>query len=198
MPTVTSGVYKITLKMSLNAQVIFNTFHYLETLERDDQQANAADALDEDIIPGMSLVQATGLTYTEIRAENLTGTLADAIKVPTTTAGTTLGTRQQSYVAAGFKRARTTKETRNGSMRIGGLTEDDTTANLYEAAYITLLNTLAVTLGTQIGVVGALFDLVILKTRPLGTEPFVVNPVSVVTRDANPTTQTSRKAGVGI
>jgi len=198
MPEVTSGLYKVTFKQTFNSQECYNTFWYLENLERDDHQEDCAEAFDEDILPEMKLIQSTGVAYKEITVENVTGDLADAVFVPTTAAGVTTGTKQQSFVAAGFKRVRTTKETRNGAMRVTGLTEDDTTGNQYEAAYVTLIDAFAIILGAQIGIVGALFDPVIVKTRVSEEDPWVVNPIAVVTAQSNPTSQVSRKGGVGI
>lgn len=170
----------------------------MSTLELDDLQDVCADAFDLDILPAMKLVQSEGLDYTEIVVDNVTGDLAPFSLTPTTASGTTLGTKQQSYVAAGFKRVRTTKDTRNGSMRIAGLTEDDTTGNGYEAAYKALLETFAGVLEDQISAVGGIFDPVIVKTKVLPEDDWVTNDISAVTVKGQPTSQVSRKSGVGV
>lgn len=198
MAIITSGLYKVTFKQLYISQRIINTFWYESTLGLDDLQDVCSTAFDTDILPAMKLVQSSSLAYSEIIVDNVTGDLAPVSLTPTTSAGTTLGTPQQSYVAAGFKRVRTTKDTRNGSMRIAGLTEDDTTGNGFEAAYKALLETFADVLEAQISDVGGIFDPVIVKSRPLGTEPWVTNAISSVAVKGQPTSQVSRKAGVGV
>jgi len=194
MPEVTSGLYKVTLVQSFAAQIIINTFYFTENLDRDDQQLLCAKAFDETILPAMASVQSQNLTYSEIIVDNPTGTLAAVSFVPTTTAGTEVGLNMPSFVAATIKLSRTTKETRNGSKRVGGMTEENVVGNGFIAGFLTQLQGLADVFADDISTVGAILHPVILKTRNADTDPFIVNPIAAGIASPVTSSQVSRKA----
>ena len=198
MAVVSAGLYKIILEQAYSGQVVLNTFFYLNSLGSDDEQDKAADAFDITILPILKTIQATSLAYSEIRAINVTGDLADFVLTPTTTAGTLAGDPVNTFTAAAIRLNRTTKETRNGQKRFAGMVEAQMNNQAWEAPYVTLLGTLATALVADITTVGGIFEAVIARQDPITPTNWNANPVASATVNSFVSSQVSRKRGVGI
>lgn len=193
MPTATSGIYEVVLEQTYQNQSIFNVFHYKHTLDLDDVQEDCADAFDQDMLPAISTIQNLSVAYTNIRASNLTGNLADFNLVPSIAAGIVAGDVVVGFVAAPFRYNRETKDTRNGAKRFTGLSELFVKTTGFEPAFFTIMQTAALVFGTNIDVVGAIFEPIILRKPPSVGPIFTFNTITGVTAINRTTSQNSRK-----
>lgn len=198
MPVITTGLYKVILEQTFSAQVIINTFWFEHTLGDDDDQELCATAFDEDLVAVIAGITNPSLSYVAIRAQNVTGDLADFVLTPTVTAGTLAGLAMNSFTAAGIRLNRTTKETRNGQKRFCGMSEEFALSQVWTAGFITNLEFLAGKLADQISTVGAIFNPVIARQDPITPTNWIVNAVASATVNADITSQISRKKGQGI
>lgn len=192
MPTTTSGLYELVLEQTYGSEQVKNVFHYLHTLGNDDKQLECANAFDEDALAAISTVSNTLIAYTEIKVANLTGQLADASIVPTTPNGIRPGVIGPSFLSCPYRYIRTSKETRNGSKRFGGMTEDDITGNNFTPTYFIIMQALESVLAGQIDVVGDIFEPVILR-KPDILGVWLYNELANVIAVDRVTTQNSRK-----
>lgn len=197
MPLITSGLYQIVLEQQMDGQVLLNRFWYENTLGLDDLQDICAAAFDLDVLPGLSLIQSDTLSYVSITCKNVTGSLADFVRVPVTTVGTLTGQPIATFNAAGYSLIRTTKETRNGSKRFAGQTEIEASGQIWSAAFFTVLAGFSGVLLGDITEPGGTFDPVIGRFNPLTPTLWTANPIANVSASINITSQVSRKRGVG-
>jgi hypothetical protein len=193
MPIITSGLYKVTLEQTYRGITCYNTYFYLNTLGMDDEQETCAQAFDEDVLTNQALAQHTSVVYDAIRVENVTGDLADYVRVPSTSVGELVGTPLNSFTAAGIRLNRTTKETRNGQKRVCGQTEEVATAQSWEASYLAILDNLGLAFSQRISTTGGLFDPVIARQDTVDPDNWIINPVASYTVNAQITSQVSRK-----
>lgn len=198
MAVITEGLYKIILEQTYSAQTLLNVFWFVNSLGSDDEQDKAAEAFDETILPILKAAQATSLTYTSIRAVNVTGDLADFVLTPTTLAGTSVGDPVNTFTAAGIRLNRTTKETRNGQKRFAGMVEQRMENQAWDAAFLVVLGDVADALVADISTVGGIFEPVIARQDPITPTNWFANPVASATVNAFVTSQVSRKRGQGI
>lgn len=193
MPTVTAGLYEVVLEQVYYGQSMKNVFHYIATLNQDDDQDKVAVAFDTTILEELSYIQSAAVLYTEIRVANLTGFLADFSMTPTIPDGAVVGDVCADFVAIPFRYVRTSKETRNGSKRFAGLTEANAEVGGFTSAFFTQMTALAVFLGGQISGGGIVCDPVILH-KPDISGVWLFNEVANVLPLNRQTTQNSRKA----
>lgn len=192
MPTTNSGIYEVVLEQTYGAELVKNVFHYLHTLGNDDEQQECADAFDEDALPGIASIANDLIKYTEIRVANLTGLLADASIVPSIPDGDVSGLVMPSFISCPFRYIRTSKETRNGAKRFGGITEENITGNNFIGTFFTAMQAIESVLAGQIDVVGAIFEPIILR-KPDVAGVYTYNEVANVIAVDRVTTQNSRK-----
>lgn len=194
MPTTNSGIYEVVLEQTYGAEIVKNVFHYLHTLGNDDEQQECADAFDEDALASIASIANDLIKYTEIRVANLTGLLADVSIVPSIAEGDVSGAVMPSFVSCPFRYIRSSKETRNGAKRFGGITEENITGNNFLPAFFTAMQAIENVLAGQIDVVGAIFEPIILR-KPDVAGVFTYNEVANVIAVDRVTTQNSRKTG---
>lgn len=194
MPTSTSGIYEVILEQTYQGQKLLNVFHYLNTLDTDDLQTECGTAFDEDVLASIANIQNNGVVYDTIRVANLTGTGADIFVDPSISVGVIAGFDAASFIGVPFRYNRTTKETRNGSKRFAGTTENVMLDDKFEATYFTTMQATAVVLETQISTVGGLFDPIILRKPAAAGPTFTYNEVLGVSALNRQTTQSSRKS----
>lgn len=194
MPEASSGIYEVVLEQTYQAQLIFNVFHYINTLGFDDLQQEVGEAFDEDVLPSIATLQIDQLTYDNIRVANLTGLGADVSIVPTATEGDLAGFEAASFISAPFRYNRVTKETRNGAKRFSGLTENIMEDDKFEASYVTAMLAAALILAGDISVPGGVFSPIIIHKPADELGAFTYNQVGSVTALNRQTTQSSRKA----
>lgn len=193
MPTTNAGIYELILNQQYNNEIIKNVFHYRHTLGEDDHQALCAQAFDEDVLANIQTLQNTQVTYDDIRVKNLTGNLADAIRVSTIPGGSIVGTPMAEFLCCPFRYNRVTKDTRNGAKRFSGMVEENTVAGDFTGAYLTIMQTTAAILEAEISTVGGVFEPIILRQLPDEFGVYTYNTVANVTALDRQTTQNSRK-----
>ncbi len=193
MPQISSGLYQILLEQNYRGQQVLNSFFYEHTLGQDDEQNLAALAFDETIMDEIVKIQNLTNNYVVIRAKNVTGSLADAVLVPSQADGDVIGEAVNTFTAAGYRLNRTTKETRNGQKRFSGMVEENMETQAWSAAFKIILDAFALILAGQITTVGAVFDPVIARELVTPVGDWLANPVSSVTANNFITTQNSRK-----
>ncbi len=198
MPVITAGLYQVILEQDYRGQTVLNSFFFEENLGSDDEQELCAQAFDEDLLIALAPIQHTSVVYISIRAKNVTGDLADFVRTPTTSAGTLVGLPLSSFIAAGIRLNRTTKETRNGQKRFCGATEEAMAVQSWDPTYLTVLETLGLALVAPITTVGGIFNPVIARQDPIIPTNWTTNPVQSHTVRSTVTSQVSRKAGSGI
>lgn len=194
MPVASTGIYEIVLVCDYLAQECLNVFHYVSNVGDDDIQQECGDAFDVDNLPDIAIIQSEDLTYEEIVVRNLTGDLADAVITPTTTTGTVVGLEMPSFVAASFRYARQSKDTRNGAKRFTGMVEENVVQNSFVAAFQTLMDTLAAVLDNSISNAGKTFQPIILHKPPDGAGVYTFSTLNAVVALGRVTTQNSRKS----
>ncbi len=193
MPTTDEGIYELVLEQTYGAEKLKNVFHYRHSLGSDDEQNNCADAFNEDVLPALKDLQNTLIAYTEVRVANLTGDLADASHLPSFANGVVAGDVMPSFTAFSYKYVRTSKDTRNGAKRFGGVIEENVTGNNWLPAFFTDMQLHESTLSGQIDVLGHIFVPIILR-KPDVAGLFTYNDVANVLAQNRVTTQNSRKA----
>jgi len=193
MSVTSVGLYEVVLEQAFFGQVILNVFHYLSNTSDDDVQELCATAFDEDVLLAVSNIQSTNIVYKTVRANNLTGVLADATVIPSISTGAIVGTVVADFVACAFRYNRVEKATRNGSKRFGGMTEEVLEGGGFTAAYDTTAIATAVVLGTDISTVGGVFTPVILRKPDDGFGNWTYNTIQNVQYLDRVTTQNSRK-----
>lgn len=193
MPTTPIGIYEVTLKATYQGQVVLNVFNYLDLAALDDKQDILATAFDTAVLPSIQTLQNTGVLYTDIVCANLTGIMADVTIPPTTSGGSVIGEDMASFVACSFRYNRVTKETRNGSKRFCGMTEENAGATGFIAAYITVMTTASVVFLANVMGGGSSFAPIILKKPPAVGPVYTYNSVANVQVLNRQSTQNSRK-----
>ncbi len=192
MPTTVDGLYEVILEQTIQGRNVKNVFHYLATLGQDDDQDLIATAFADDILPGLQVITSVGLTFDEVRVANLTGLLADFSLVPSTTGGNRVGSSTADFLSMPYRLIRTTKETRNGAKRFGGLLEEDIQGGGFTAAYFIEMQTFAAILAGQISTTGIIAEPIVLR-KPDVLGVWTYNEVSNVVAVNHQTTQNSRK-----
>lgn len=193
MPQTGSGIYELVLQQTFQGEVCLNVFHYLSNINEDDNQSQLSLAFDGTTLPQIALTQSDGVTYNEIIVRNLTGTLADVTKVPTTVAGGVLGLWVTTFVAMPYRYNRIQKDTRDGSKRFTGVVEENIQTTQFTPAFFILMQTLATFLDNGIADGGKTFNPIILRKPELGVGIWQYSQVSSVTALNRTTSQSSRK-----
>lgn len=194
MTVITAGLYKVILEQNYRGQAMVNTFFYENSLGNDDEQELCAQAFDEDVLAAIADAQHTTMNYLAIRAQNVTGNLADFVRTPDTLVGALVGDALNTFTAAGIRLDRTTKDTRNGHKRFAAQTEEVAETQNWSAAYLLVLEDLAAILAVPITTVGGVFNPVIARQDPITPAEWTVNPVAGATVNLFITSQVSRKA----
>ncbi len=193
MPQTGSGIYEIVLFQTYLTEVCLNVFHYLSNISEDDNQSQCVLAFNSAILPEIALTQQADVVYDEIICRNLTGSLADITKVPGTPNGLVVGTRMSTFVSMPYRYNRIQKDTRDGAKRFVGAIEENAVQNAWDAAFFTLMQTLATFLDNGIAEGGKTFNPIILRKPDLGAGIFQYSQISSVTALNRQTTQSSRK-----
>ena len=159
------------------------------------------DAIETVLIDEFRKVQHTTLNYWKVRLDNLTD-LITFIEKGVDISGLIAGSALPSYVAGGFTKIVSSKLTRPGSMRLGGISEGDVDSNEWNPDSTNLA---AIETALQSYIVGGTAPLTNFAFKPIvakctGVGPpatHVYNAVDDVIAKANISSQVSRKAGQG-
>jgi hypothetical protein len=154
-------------------------------------------------------VQTTALQHLRTECTPLTGLEIGIYSNPTPVLGSDVGQPLPTMNAASIQFVRTTRVTRHGWKRIGGLTEGAVTLNDLTAAALTLINTAIgdclVPAGAEYQQIdeagdnsGTLILAPVIVGDPIAPDPlYRINDVTSVVAKSQVTTQNTRKVGRG-
>jgi hypothetical protein len=209
MPAIgTSVVFELRDFQTFFGSTFLNVYHYVQdTAGTADSASNVAAAFLTTVLPDILAMQSESLEHTLIEVEQL-GSLTNYTTLVLIGAdGTETGSDMPQYNSAAFKLVRTTKETRNGSKRIAGMTEENVTGNNFTAGFKTEMDGVAATLESPLvsgsithlpAIVGGKYDTTVTPAVLKPVANWVYNPISSVAASSRVTTQNTRKVGRGI
>lgn len=193
MPIPTGGLLKIRLLQNWGGQNIENVFYYWNAANNEPASFVALGADFNDIIvETLKLIVDDDLDFVSVVLSTVLGTLPDLPVTPSSSAGVLVGDDTASFYAMAFRLNRTTKETRNGAKRFGGMHEGQVEGNFVAASQTTLMNTFAPQMAIAIDSGSNLYDPVIFSPPNMSHEGNLVNLIDSVTALATLTTQRSR------
>lgn len=197
MPVPTGGLIKVRLLQLWKGQNIENVFFFWNAANNEPTSFVALGAdFNLKIVETMKLTQDDELTYSSVILSTVLGTLPDLPISPTSAGGVLVGEATASFYAMAYRLNRTTKETRNGSKRFGGLHEGLVDGNFVTPAQTILMDTFAPQMALAIDSGVHLYDPVIFSPPNLAHAGNLVNLVDSVTAFTTLTTQRSRKRAV--
>ena len=193
----TGGLLKVRLLQTYGSQNLENVFWYWNVANNEPTSfvALAAD-FNLKIVETLKLTQDDGLAYNNVVFSTFFGTLPDLPVAPTSTTGTLVGEDTASFLAFAFRLNRSTKDTRNGSKRFAGLTEDRITGNFVDTGFTTLMDAFAPQMALALDSGTNLYDPVIFSPPNMAHVGNLVNTIDSVTSIATVTSQRSRKRPV--
>lgn len=198
MPAVTNELFKVVLTGTYFSQVWNSVFWYYNVAGVGNLNLqDVADDFDAEIMVAFGNVANTSTIFSNIRVAHVNGTLADVNRTPSVLIGVRAGNATPPFVAASIRLNRTTKETRNGWKRIIGPVEEDMGALSWSGSYVTLLDALGTAMEQQLSMGGAVNNLDPVIVRQLTPTTWLYNLIAGTQSINKPTTQNSRKVGVG-
>jgi hypothetical protein len=208
MPAIGSSfVFEIRDIQVYVQQTVINVYHFLQDGGAfADAALNVANQWASDVLLDILAIQNTGLEHVRLEVEQL-GSLTNYAELALTGQnGTESGGFMPPFVSAPFTYLRSTKETRNGSKRFAGMTDENVTADGFIPTYQNELDALATVLGADLVtgafthhpvILGKRYDKTVDPPELLPVAQWVINPISGVQAGTNPTTQNTRKIGRG-
>lgn len=189
-------IYQILDKQTLLGQEVLNVYYYKSDGGSGLQAEDLGDAFIDQMLPDIVAMQSNELVHTEIQVNCVTN-LDDFHIHPLVTGN--IGEFTQSvndpFGAYGFELIRSTRATRNGSKRIGGVPDTVVTDGVISSGAITLADTLATTMGGNLIAGGADFTPQIRHKKRTDTEFTYFDAAGAIYKRY--TTQNTRKFGRG-
>jgi hypothetical protein len=188
-----AGLFQVKLHGTIfdGTNVILNVFGFKSFLAVSDEPAALAEAFENQYLPDIVAVLNDGYLAVLIEVFEMNGTgYANRI---ISEYGTRTGNTEPKFVAWGFRYQRAVQGQRSGAKRFGPVTDTDVDNGGATGGALTLLQALAVTLGTPImeGIIETWFPIILV--RPATEEdPWVSHDISGVTY-IGVTTQNTRK-----
>lgn len=186
-------IFKLTTTYLYLGEEMSNVWHYRHTAGSG-TNFNLFTAFNENVLVDLLPIQSNGVEYltAEVLNYDNPGDFGE-YSYPSTVVGTRAGEQAPPFQSWGFRLNRTSRITRNGQKRIGGLSESDTQDGVASSGVLTPLDNAAIAMGESITDSVDTFEPVIVRlseTAPI--IPTVVNAISegVYVRV---TTQNSRK-----
>ncbi len=201
MPIVVGNVLKLTDCQTLFGQSLCNVFYYLVSVWTGN--ADIDDVLTDwiaGVLPTIIPIQHGDLTHIEVAAENVSTGLEFGSQAIAVSGGIVAAPSLPSYVAASFRLERTTRLTRPGFKRLGGVPENLVDDNDYDvglAAVIAAANVMGavVNMTTPAPGDGQLTPVIVGRNTDGSLDLTRVAPVTSVSPILNISTQVSRKPG---
>lgn len=205
MPAVgNNAVYELVVEMNIAGNQLRNVFYYWSQIDPapGDGSDDLNAAFESTIIPLWQPCVSDDVSFTGLNTRRLNN-LTDFNFRTISALGGNVGTNVANFVAATIRLIRQTKETRNGSKRIGGLTEDLVVSNRLETAAEPLFEALGSGFTDILSGGGFLFNPVIVGgKRPLGVPAveadWIYNLIVGHEVESLITSQRSRRVGIGI
>ena len=197
MPVPTGGLIELTLTYDYDTETLENVYYYWNSLNNEPTSfVQISSEFDTNVATPEALIHSDLVQFINIRARTVLGNLPDLNTVPTTANGARPGDGLPSFTAVSAKLAGTTKDTRAGAKRYGGLWEGDITGNLLSVAYQAVFDTFLPNLLLPVSD-GVNTYVPVIYSKPKPTRPTdFVNEVIGASRNLFATTQNSRKRAV--
>lgn len=205
-----NDVYQLVDVMSYDGQQMLNVYFYQQraAILAGDIPQQLADAFVDVVLPDILEIQTTDVSHTEIRVTNLFNPSEVATSLISEAGARAGDDTEAPFVAMGFRLRQDNGALRNGSKRIGGVYSTiDTDGVVVDSGTITRLLAIGVSLvlGLDAGIVANAFLPVIVGRileggdyrLPANIGEAVIGTVVDALYNANTTSQTSRKIGVG-
>lgn len=195
MPDVSAGLVQITVEYSFNNTEAANVYYYWRgTNIANEPLADIANAFDALIFPEFSNCLGSSVSIDKIRVVDVFGLLPDHAKDPSVTTGAIAGELTGNFTAVSIKLFGTTKETKRGTKRIGGITESSVAGNGLTTTFRTTVETFAALLDNAMAVNAATYQPVIFGRGTIeDPDRRVVNTIASTSVPNQQTTQSSRK-----
>lgn len=198
MPVVTAGLYKLTLSMTRADQTLRNVFYYLDDDDDDNSEQELNTGFQVDVLPSILQLLVEAVIGDNIEVESVFGIGAPDVDPITSETGGLVGSSAPTFTAAPFKYFRTTRETRNGSKRIGPMRDEDILGDFFDPTYFQQMEDTAGALSFPVTSGPKTFRPVIASRPDVMPAPsWTVNLVQTVQAVDRVTTQNTRKRGRG-
>jgi hypothetical protein len=195
MPNVTAGLAQLSIEYSFNNTAAVNVFHYWNQTNTAilDLQA-IITAFDTKLMVEFADLLTLTTTIDQIVARDVFGLLLDQTATPTPAVGTRTGELNGNFTCCKIRLDGTTKETKVGWKRVGGISEFDTAGNGLSTGFLTVVQTFAALLNDSL-TVGVETYIPVIFGRGTLADPTrrVVNTITGTFVPNQQTTQNSRK-----
>jgi len=172
-------IYKLVTTYQFLGEEMSNVWHYRQT-DGPGGVFELFEGFNASVLPDVLDIQSVGvewLTADIINYDN-PGDFG-SFSYPGTTLGTRAGEAQPPFVCWAFRLNRTSRVTRNGQKRIGGVSEADVQNGVASSGVLTPLDNAAIVMGTIIdGGFNAWEPVIVRLTETAPIEPAVVNSIS--------------------
>jgi len=172
-------VYKLVTTYTFLGEEMSNVWHY-----RQSDGAGAAfeffEAWNAAVLPALLDIQSVGVEYltADIINYDNPGDFG-SFSYPGTTLGERAGEAQPPFVSWAFRLNRTSRVTRNGQKRIGGVSEADVQNGIASSGVLTPLDNAAIAMGTVVEAgLDVYFPVIVRLTTTPPIEPDIINNIS--------------------
>jgi len=204
--SILGDLWQIIDKQLYLEQQVLNVYYYRVTNisgVNDDGYALALDWFEDNVVDIVRPIQVDSLNHYELEIRNLSNGLdihTKAIDLDgTRTAGSP--TPMPSYVSAGFKLIRESLVTRNGYKRIAGISESDTTGNIFALAGSALTDAIEAAFSADMVIGLITIAEPVIVSHPIGTPPvtsYTYSSIGDAAVKATLGSQNTRKPGRGV
>lgn len=196
MPQISDDLYQVILSQSIGNNTMQNVFWYVDMSSGTGSAIGVWNAFDSDIMPILAPRQHSNVNYDSLTVIPVFDDGLEYTAVPSTTAGTQVGTPLPAFMVASIRLARSSRELRSGWKRFSGITEDIVSSPGFTTTYMTGLQTLADALAGDIDNAGPTYRPHIVR-KPMTTKAqeafYRAIPVSAGVALDRVTSQNSRK-----
>lgn len=209
MPLVGSNtsLFEIRDEQAWAGQVVLNRYYYLvpPTVVFTPSWSSVAAAFDDLILQNLVALQDNSLFHQQLVVTQINAIDNFGVYVPTNDQGLLVESQMPNYTSVGIQLTRSTRETRSGRKRFGGLTEEQVDGNVLTSSaqtnWDTFAGLLADTLVVPVGddpepvIIGNIYDTDTGELLPVQAWTYNFLAGAVVQQFL--TTQNSRKIGRG-
>lgn len=140
MPTCSDGLVQIVMTTVYNDTEALNVFYYWNGTNTPVLDlAGVLSAFDAKVFPDIANIFNVGTSIGTMEARDVFGSTPDKFKVPSVGAGTVVGEIVNNFTACRINLLPTTKETRRGYKRFGGISESSVAGNGLTTAFKTVV-----------------------------------------------------------
>jgi len=172
-------VYKLVTTYTFLGEEMSNVWHYRQG-DGSGAVFELFEAFNAAVLPELLAIQSVGVEYltADIINYDNPGDFG-SFSYPGTTLGTRAGESQPPFVTWAFRLNRTSRVTRNGQKRIGGVSEADVQNGVASSGVLTPLDNAAIAMGTIIEAGLDSYSPVIVRlTETPPIEPAIINNIS--------------------